>query len=134
MRRRVRSPEARRGSRAFAALMLALLCAAPTAGDIGGCGQEAVALDEAKFFAQKARIDCGRCQDCGLSTDTCVAACEGPSPSAAFPEGCLPLVHDGEVCLRALSDASCEEAARFVADRGATTPTECNFCPEEEER
>lgn len=119
--------------------------AAPTAGDIGGCGQEASLLDEAKFFAQKARIDCESCETCGLVTRRCEAACNaedgvetpdevggevaGDVAAESFPVGCQPLVHDGEVCLRALSDASCDDYAAYVADEGATTPTECAFCP-----
>jgi len=110
-------------------VLLAGLCgAAPTAGDIGGCGQEAARLDEEKFFDEKARVDCARCDTCGLVGATCKAACDGTS-SESFPDGCEPLVHDGEVCLRALSDADCDAYASYVADQGATTPTECAFCP-----
>jgi hypothetical protein len=102
--------------------------AAPTAGDIGGCGQQAALLDDAKFFAQKARIDCDRCQTCGFASETCELACEGDT-GETFPAGCQPLVHDGEVCLRALTDADCDDYASYVVDQGATTPTECAFCP-----
>lgn len=115
-----------------AVLVVSLLVAAPTPGDIGGCGQTAQQLDPLVFFASKASIDCTRCQECGLTTDTCVEACDPNAPVAdAFPEGCVPLVHDGEVCLRALRNASCGDYAGYVSDDPNTrsTPTECNFCP-----
>ncbi len=47
----------------------------------------------------------------------------------AFPVDCEPLVHDGEVCLRRLLEASCSEYVGYVADAAATVPTECDFCP-----
>ena len=102
--------------------------AGPTAGDIGGCGQPGALLDDAKFFEQKAQIDCGQCVDCALVSERCSVACDGDT-GETFPEGCEPLVHDGEVCLRALRDASCDDYASYVADAGATTPSECAFCP-----
>jgi hypothetical protein len=46
----------------------------------------------------------------------------------AFPDDCLPLVHDGEVCLRALLDADCDEYSRYVVS-DPEIPLECNFCP-----
>ena len=117
--------------RVAVAVALVAIAAAPTAGDIGGCGQEAVPLDARKFFEAKARTDCSRCAACGIASATCELACEGGDPDATFPRDCVPLVHDGEVCLRALGAASCDDYAGYVADVGATTPTECAFCPEE---
>lgn len=119
---------------AAAVVAVVVVAAAPTAGDIGGCGQEAVPLDEGKFFERKAGLDCARCEECGIATSTCAAACEGADPAASFPFDCVPLVHDGEVCLRALADASCDAYAGYVADGAATTPTECAFCPAEAAR
>ncbi len=116
-------------------LMLALLlfCLAPTPGDIGGCGQSPDLLDPATFFASKKRIDCERCQDCGFASDYCVRACDETSPVAtAFPADCFPLVHDGEVCLRALRYASCDDYAGYAADGARDAPSECNFCPPRE--
>lgn len=111
--------------------LLALLCAAPTPGDIGSCGQAVVELDEQRFFFEKLRIDCNQCAQCGLSTQRCVDACAVPLELDLyrFEEGCFPLVHDGEVCLNALLDADCDEYAPYVDDTAPTTPTECNFCP-----
>ncbi len=114
--------------RGLACLAIVLASAAPTAGDIGGCGQQASLLDEAKFFAQKASVDCDRCDVCGILTEHCQLACDGDT-GETFPAGCQPLVHDGEVCLRALADASCDDYAAYVADENATTPSECAFCP-----
>ncbi len=111
------------------AASFALLCLAPTAGNIGSCGQEAVALDAGKFFANKQYIDCTQCTECALFTAQCEAACGAAAVTGEFPEDCLPLVHDGEVCLDALRVASCDDYALYVADQGATIPTECNFCP-----
>jgi hypothetical protein len=117
--------------RVLLAAAVALLCAAPTPGDIGGCGQKAELLDPPIFFASKRRIDCIRCRDCELDSQACVRACEGGSPAQLdFQEGCFPLVHDGEVCLRALRYASCDDYAGYVSDTAPSVPTECNFCPE----
>lgn len=110
-------------------LSLFLLCAAPTAGDLGSCGQEPVELDATKFYEQREIIDCERCGDCGLLTRACERACDAKLDVVPFPEGCLPLVHDGEVCLNALASVSCGSFESYVADEGATMPTECDFCP-----
>jgi hypothetical protein len=110
---------------------IVLFCAAPTAGDIGSCNQPDQALDPKPFFAEKKVIDCEQCQACGLVfTKACKAACSKNPPSPdTFPDDCLPLVHDGEVCIDALEAASCASYSHFVADQGATTPSECDFCP-----
>ncbi|EYF08009.1 hypothetical protein [Chondromyces apiculatus] len=112
-------------------LLLALFVAAPVAGDIGSCGQTPEDLDAFKFFAIKAQIDCVKCQECGLLTEACAQACAATPEDDAFPAGCYPLAHDGEVCLNALDFAGCSAYAEYMADEGATTPTECNFCPPE---
>ena len=89
-------------------LLVALLCLAPTPGDVGGCGQPAQELDAPIFFATKKAIDCQQCRRCGFANQTCALACDSSAEVAvSFPEGCLPLVHDGEVCLRRLQHASC---------------------------
>ncbi|HZO14210.1 MAG TPA: hypothetical protein VFB62_13155 [Polyangiaceae bacterium] len=113
------------------ALLALFVLAAPTAGDIGSCRQEAAELDNIKFFAEKKSIDCGKCVECGHATTLCRQACNDPfdPETAVFPEDCVPLVHDGEVCLNALRAASCSEYATYVDDAAPTVPTECNFCP-----
>lgn len=117
----------------ISAVLLLVLSMAPSAGNIGSCGQEAEALDAYKFLNQKVAVDCSACIDCVLYTQACLDACTTPvDPGSAFPDHCLPLVHDGEVCLDALHVASCEDYAAFMADVGATIPTECNFCPLDE--
>ncbi len=113
------------------ASVLVLIVAAPTVGDIGSCGRAPADLDAPAFFLKKAELDCARCTSCGFSTKTCAFACDPKKAPTAFPEGCYPIEHDGEVCLNALEATSCEIYASFVADVGATTPTECNFCPPE---
>jgi hypothetical protein len=113
---------------------LTLLCTAPTPGDVGGCGQPARDLDPEAFFQEKRRIDCSHCTECGIRTESCDVACsEEPPPIEGFPAGCYPLVHDGEVCLRALDDASCDEYRPYVADEAPQVPSECNFCPPRED-
>lgn len=102
--------------------------AAPTAGDIGGCNQTASDLDASKFFDAKQNVDCMQCLDCGLQSKACQLAC-GPTLPLDFPKGCYPVEHDGEVCLDALHAASCADYQVFMADQGATIPTECDFCP-----
>jgi len=107
-----------------------LFCTAPTPGDVGGCGQRPAELDPGTFFASKANIDCQRCQECNLDTVSCENVCTFPdSYPTSFPEDCVPLVHDGEVCLRALLHASCDDYASYMSDRSPSVPTECNFCP-----
>lgn len=108
--------------------VLAGLCMAPTAGDVGGCGAEVVALDTAAFARDRKSQDCRACQDCALEGARCARACD---PNAAtdvvIPSTCRPLEHDGEVCLRALRAASCEDYAGYVSD-APSTPGECSFC------
>lgn len=100
----------------------------PMVGDIGSCGQQADDLDAPTFFDVKANIDCGRCGDCNLRGQQCDRACNEP-PQTAFAYGCRPLVHDGEVCLRALLHASCDDYASYMNDARPGAPSECQFCP-----
>ncbi len=110
-------------------LVLLLFVAAPTAGDIGSCGQAVEELDAVKFFQGKRAIDCQKCTICELATDYCEQACFGELTQDSFDPDCFPLVHDGEVCLSALSAASCDDYAAYADDLAPTVPTECNFCP-----
>ena len=49
-----------------------------------------------------------------------------------FPEGCDPIVHDGEVCLNALEAAGCGDYEAYVKDgEDRQAPNECRFCPVE---
>lgn len=117
-------------SRRIATVIAVLLCAAPVPGDIGSCGQPVQRLDGPRFFGAKKLLDCRRCGECGIPSTTCNRACDGkPAVDESFPEGCVPLVHDGEVCLRALLYASCDDYAGYVDDRSPQVPTECDFCP-----
>jgi hypothetical protein len=111
------------------AMVALLFLAAPTAGDIGSCNQPLNDLDAAKFFAAKQGVDCERCTECGLMSHVCKRACAAAPVAGTFPHGCDPLEHDGEVCLDALLAASCVDYQGYVADQGATVPTECDFCP-----
>ena len=119
------------GERARIALtgLSLLFCMAPTPGDVGGCGQKPAELDPEIFFSSKANVDCARCRECGLSSASCKNACTAPT-ATQFPDRCVPLVHDGEVCLRALQYASCDDYAAYMSDSSPSVPTECNFCPE----
>jgi hypothetical protein len=110
-------------------LWLFVLLAAPTAGDIGSCGQKPVELDPEAFFQEKRSVDCDHCNRCGFDSKACTEACADKGP-IAFDVDCFPNVHDGEVCLRALRAAGCNEYAAYVADLAPTVPTECNFCPQ----
>jgi hypothetical protein len=116
--------------RRHAALMVlaVLLGIGATVGDIGSCGQPADQLDARTFFNIKANLDCDRCGECGFHEKLCDHACND-APPASFPAGCHPLVHDGEVCLRALIAASCDDYASYVNDAAPTAPSECQFCP-----
>ena len=119
-----------RGELALLIAVLLTLVAAPTPGDIGGCGQAAEELNATTFFASKANLDCQRCQECNLAFASCTKACDTSVPvQSSFPNHCVPLVHDGEVCLRALYNASCDDYLTFMNDQNPVTPSECNFCP-----
>ncbi len=114
----------------LAASVFGLLSLAPTPGDIGGCGQEPTLMDAPTFFSNKKATDCERCEECGLASKACDDACDDAVPfDTAFPQDCLPLVHDGEVCLRALFHASCDDYRAFMSDVAPAVPSECNFCP-----
>lgn len=125
----------------FAAMVLAVLSMAPTPGDIGGCGQPAEELQNQElFFRAMQAADCSACERCGFSTKSCGDACGGlKGLPPKFPDGCVPLVHDGEVCLRRLQEDSCDDYSRYIVDdeRGDVVPltlrprpSECQFCPE----
>lgn len=104
-------------------------CAAPVPGDVGGCGQDPVELDPSSFFSSLQYIECEHCRDCGLDTAACQRACGDELVQSSFPQDCVPLVHDGEVCLRALDDGSCEDFRNYMSDVEPSIPPECNFCP-----
>jgi hypothetical protein len=109
--------------------VLSLFTLAPTPpGDVGGCGQSPQPLDAPVFFQHWANIDCEKCNECRISTERCNAACDG-EVATSFPEGCTPLVHDGEVCLHALRASDCSDYEDYVRDQGRLVPTECRFCP-----
>ena len=110
------------------ALAILFFTAAPTAGDIGGACSAQNDLDPVKFFEVKQSTDCARCLSCALTTQACEKVCTTPPALSAFPYGCEPLEHDGEVCLDALQSASCGAYAGYMADVGGTVPTECDFC------
>jgi hypothetical protein len=112
-----------------AALVAVVFVAAPTPGDVGGCGKTATALDPAAFARGRKTVDCQRCTDCGLHTQRCVRACDPSAPSdVQIPGTCHPILHDGEVCLDALLAASCSDYAAYVDDVDPATPSECTFC------
>jgi hypothetical protein len=112
----------------LAAILFVILGMAPTVGDIGSCGQDVQDLDAPTFFDLKARTDCRRCRECGLKGKVCARACDDP-PQTYFLTGCHPLVHDGEVCLRALLHATCDDYGSFMNEAAPTSPSECQFCP-----
>ena len=126
------SPTQRRPSRADVLRLAACViffAAAPTAGDIGGCGQAENDLDPVKFFTLKQQVDCDRCQACAIPTNACKRSCDPGLLFTDFEPGCVPLEHDGEVCIDALAAAGCSDYRSYMADEGSTIPTECNFCP-----
>jgi hypothetical protein len=114
------------------ALVALLFCAGPVPGDVGGCGKAPRSLDAAEFFDEKRALDCARCRECDVASEYCEATCAPDAERPELPRGCDPLQHDGDVCLRALLDASCDEYEAFLRDEAPETPTECNFCPRPE--
>ncbi len=117
------------GEIARLSLLVLFFAAAPTAGDIGSCNQAENDLDPGKFFATKQAIDCERCGECQIATKACDRSCSPGLVLRDFEPGCVPLEHDGEVCVDALAAASCGDYESFMADSDATAPTECQFCP-----
>ena len=111
-------------------IALGWLCAAPTPGDVGGCGQHPELLDPDAFFGAKQARDCQMCGECNIASKYCRDVCSADYVAPGFPEGCVPLVHDGEVCLDALEAASCSEYQTYARDDGRLAPSECQFCPE----
>ena len=111
--------------------VVALLCVAPTVGDVGSCAQKPEPLGPQEFFTARLQLVCDRCHRCGYSSHACEHACDALARHdipPAFPEGCSPVVHDGEVCLRALDALSCSAFGEVVGD-APIVPTECDFCP-----
>jgi hypothetical protein len=110
-------------------VVLAVMCMAPTAGDIGGCGKTATDLDPDDYaFARKSE-DCQRCRQCAITNARCTRACDlTKAPDVELPSTCKPVRHDGEVCLRAIDAVSCEKFATYVDDFAPATPSECDFC------
>jgi hypothetical protein len=123
------SARASRLLKAALGLIALAFCAAPVPGDVGGCGQEPQELDPETFFWSLQRSECERCGECELSTRACERACSAELSQTEFPNDCVPLVHDGEVCLRALQNGSCDDYREFMSDSAPTIPTECDFCP-----
>lgn len=118
-----------RGPMVAVVLILGVLCMAPTAGDIGGCGTEAASLDTNAFAAARKELDCRRCAECAIPTARCKSACDVTKPPVTqIPTSCQPLLHDGEVCLRKLDAVSCETFGSYVSDVAPSTPSECEFC------
>ena len=116
-------------ARAVIVVFLGVLSMAPTAGDVGGCGAEVTALDRDAFARVRKATDCERCQECGLGTARCLRSCDPQKPPETnIPSTCEPLLHDGEVCIRALRAVSCASYATYVADFSPSTPSECEFC------
>ena len=119
----------RRREIAIAAIVAVVVLPAPTVGDVGGCGKTATALDPNVFAHARKVLDCRRCSECGIANDRCKRACDTSAPSdTVVPATCHPLLHDGEVCLRALQAASCDDYATFVDDVAPSIPSECDFC------
>ena len=110
-------------------LVALAFCAAPVPGDVGGCGQSPQELDPPTFFWSQQLTECEHCQSCDLKTAACARACGDVLVQSDFPKDCVPLVHDGEVCLRALQNGSCSDFREYMSDSAPTIPTECNFCP-----
>jgi hypothetical protein len=119
----------RRRDLALCAVLALVFGAGPTVGDVGSCSDQATALNLASFQAERKAVDCLRCKQCGLMTKTCTNACNPAAPSdVQWPSTCLPLEHDGVVCIDALEVASCSAYAAYVSDSAPTVPTECDFC------
>src|SRR5262249_23333631 len=104
-------------------IVLAILAAAPTVGDVGGCRAQVEPLDATKFYTQSLELTCSRCDECGILAPRCKNACDrNHIVPHTFVNGCNPVVHDGEVCINALEALSCSAFDDYV-ERGVI-PTE----------
>ena len=129
MKRVSRVPARRSAPWTIAVVVTGVLSMAPTAGDVGGCGTEVKALDPLAFALARKDMDCERCRECGITTPRCQRACDpDKDPETSIPATCQPLQHDGRVCIRALSSASCDAYATYVDELSPSTPSECEFC------
>ncbi len=109
--------------------LLAVFAMAPTVGDTGSCGRTATELDRERYANARKLADCRRCTECGIATSRCGRACDAQAlAELLLPSTCRPLYRDGEVCLRALSAASCDTFATYVDDEAPVNPSECDFC------
>jgi hypothetical protein len=118
-----------RARTAALAAVAALFLMGPTPGDVGACGRTAAELDKNAYAESRKLVECSRCQECGIDGDLCRRACDpAQPPTTQLPATCRPIVHDGEVCLRAMRAASCSTFATYVDDAAPQAPTECDFC------
>lgn len=119
----------RRASVAACAALAVAFAMGPTPGDVGACGRTAEELDRNNYAEARKITECERCQKCGIDGARCQQACDpAKPPTVALPATCRPVLHDGEVCLRALAAASCGTFATYVDDVAPVSPTECDFC------
>jgi len=119
----------RRSTLAVASVVALVFGAAPTAGDVGSCGSSAVDIDEARFATARKVLDARRCKECAIDTKRCEAARDPNVPSdVSFGLTCRPLVRDAEVCLDALTVASCGDYRKYMSDDQRLIPGECDFC------
>ena len=111
------------------AVLAALAVLAPTPGDTGGCGTAVVEMSSAGYGNARKLADCARCKECNIGSERCARACNrSVPPEFALPPTCRPLLHDGQVCLRAIYAASCADFATYVDENAPVTPSECGFC------
>lgn len=125
------SPRVTQAMKLLLGFIALAFCAAPVPGDVGGCGQTAQPLDPQIFFSSLQDAECKQCRECGVGSAACGRACGAALVQSEFPKDCEPLVHDGEVCLRAVEHASCSNVREYMSDGSPSIPTECNFCPAE---
>lgn len=119
----------RRSTLALVAVAALVFGAAPTAGDVGSCGNSAVDIDEARFATARKVLDGRRCKECAIESARCKAAMDPDVPSdVSFGSTCRPLVRDAEVCLDALTVASCGDYRKYMSDDERLIPGECDFC------
>ena len=114
----------RRARASFVVALLGVLCMAPTVGDIGGCGTRG---DRARSRSLRERAKGGGLRALqgvrALGAARCERACDpNAAPGDELPPTCRPLFHDGEVCLRALRAASCEDVRDVRRRRSRRRP------------
>lgn len=125
-------PRTRTGTVLRLAVVMLFFTAAPTAGDIGSCGQAPDDLDAEKYFTTEKTLDCSRCLQCELISDACKLACK-PALESPFDYFGRPESAECQKCVAdELSTNACKAACKpcNLGHTGCDSAADCcSFAP-----